>query len=208
MVILQIDRDGISAVPSERDPPIPSDSDGPAWFALQRVPVEARQVDLFGSRRRSRATCGSPWRLTLATFGTLCPLGSLASKYSLSARLRKLRISGGNMLLRPGNVKSRFTVARRGNAGHKGGYAAGKRGNRRDFYDGKGKEQAPVGIYPIAVLGRGRRSNSMFRAPPPPSPSRCSPYFSGSQPSRPGHSRPVLWARNRVWDTLGIPSGN
>jgi hypothetical protein len=34
-------------------------------------------------------------RPTLATFGTLNPLGSPASKYRLSARLRELRITGG-----------------------------------------------------------------------------------------------------------------
>ena len=48
-------------------------------------------------------------RPTLATFGTLNPLGSPASKYRLSARLRKLRITSGNVMLQPANVKCRFT---------------------------------------------------------------------------------------------------
>ena len=48
-------------------------------------------------------------RPTRATFGTLNPLGSPASKYRLSARLRKLRIKGGNVMLQPANVKSCFT---------------------------------------------------------------------------------------------------
>ena len=37
-------------------------------------------------------------RPTLETFGTLNPLGSPASKYRLSARLRKLRITSGNVM--------------------------------------------------------------------------------------------------------------
>ncbi|MGH7099243.1 MAG: hypothetical protein ACREE4_16505 [Stellaceae bacterium] len=48
-------------------------------------------------------------RLTLATFGTLNPLGSPVSKYRLSARLRKLHITGGKMMRQPANVKRRFT---------------------------------------------------------------------------------------------------
>ena len=42
-------------------------------------------------------------------FGTLNPLESPASKYRLSARLRKPRITGGNVRLQPANVKWRFT---------------------------------------------------------------------------------------------------
>src|SRR4051794_19409653 len=49
-------------------------------------------------------------RPTLTTFDTLNPLASPASKYRLSARLRKLRITGGNVMLRPANVKSCLTV--------------------------------------------------------------------------------------------------
>ncbi len=48
-------------------------------------------------------------RLTLATFGTLNPLGSPASKYRLSARSRKLRITSRNVTRQPANVKYRFT---------------------------------------------------------------------------------------------------
>ncbi len=48
-------------------------------------------------------------RPTLATFGTLNPLGSPASKYRLSARLRKLRITSGNLMRQTANVKCRFT---------------------------------------------------------------------------------------------------
>ena len=48
-------------------------------------------------------------RPTLATFGTLNPLGSPTSKYRLSARLRKLRITSGNVMRQTANVKCRFT---------------------------------------------------------------------------------------------------
>jgi hypothetical protein len=48
-------------------------------------------------------------RPPLATFGTLNPLGSPASKYRLSARLRKLRITSGNVMRQTANVKYRFT---------------------------------------------------------------------------------------------------
>jgi hypothetical protein len=51
MVILQIDGDGIGAIPSEGDAPVPGYPDRPAGFALQRVPVEARQVQLLGPGR-------------------------------------------------------------------------------------------------------------------------------------------------------------
>ena len=51
MVVLQIDGDGIRAIPSEGDAPVPGDPDGPAGFALQRVPAEARQIDLLGPDR-------------------------------------------------------------------------------------------------------------------------------------------------------------
>ena len=49
-------------------------------------------------------------RPTLATFGTLNPLGSPASKYRLSVRLRKLRITNGNVMRQTANVKRRFTA--------------------------------------------------------------------------------------------------
>jgi len=48
-------------------------------------------------------------RPTLATFGTLNPLGSPASKYRLSARLRQLLITSGNVMRQTANVKFRFT---------------------------------------------------------------------------------------------------
>ncbi len=48
-------------------------------------------------------------RPTRATFGTLNPLGSPASKYRLSARLRTLRITSGNVMRQPAYVKCRFT---------------------------------------------------------------------------------------------------
>jgi hypothetical protein len=51
-------------------------------------------------------------RPTLATFGTLNPLGSPCSKYCLSARLRKLRITGGNVMRQTLSVKYRFTASR------------------------------------------------------------------------------------------------
>jgi hypothetical protein len=51
MVILQIDGDGIGAIPSKGDPPIPRHPDRPARFALQRMPVETRQVQLLGPGR-------------------------------------------------------------------------------------------------------------------------------------------------------------
>lgn len=48
-------------------------------------------------------------RRTPATFGTLSPLGSPASKYRRSARLRKLRINSGKVMRETANVKCRFT---------------------------------------------------------------------------------------------------
>jgi len=96
MVVLQIDGDGIGAIPAKGDPPVSGNPDRPAPDALQRVPIEARQVDVF---RPGRASSARNMRPTRATFGTLNPLGSPASKYRLSARLRKLRITSGNVML-------------------------------------------------------------------------------------------------------------
>jgi hypothetical protein len=50
-------------------------------------------------------------RPTLATFGTLNPLASPASKYRLSAQLRKLRITSENVMRQTANVKCSFTGA-------------------------------------------------------------------------------------------------
>jgi hypothetical protein len=94
--------DSIGAIPRGADPPIPRNPDRPARYALQRVPVEARQVDLLG---RVAASSARNMRPTRATFRRLNPLGSAASKYRLSARLRKPRITGGNVMLQPANVK-------------------------------------------------------------------------------------------------------
>jgi hypothetical protein len=105
MVILQIDGDGIGAIPSEGDPPISGHPDRPARLILQRVQVEARQAD----SGRVAASSARSMRPTLATFGTLNQLGSPASKYRLSARLRKLRITSGNVMRQTANVKCRFT---------------------------------------------------------------------------------------------------
>jgi hypothetical protein len=70
-------------------------------------------------------------RPTLATLGTLYPLESPASKYRLSARLRKLRITGGNVIRQAANVKSRLTPdCNRRRLGRQNGYR---------FSDGKGK---------------------------------------------------------------------
>jgi hypothetical protein len=107
MVILQIDSDSIGAIPAKGDPPIPRHPDRPAGFALQRVPVEPRQVELL---RRVATSSARSMRPTLATFGTLNPLGSPASKYRLNARLRKLRITSGNVMRQTANVKCRFTL--------------------------------------------------------------------------------------------------
>lgn len=112
MVILQIDGDRIGAIPAKGDPPVPGYPDRPPRFALQRMPVAARQVQLLGGR--VAASSARSMRPTLATFGTLNPLRSPASKYRLSARLRKLRITSGNVKRRPANVKFHFTDDRIG----------------------------------------------------------------------------------------------
>ena len=106
MVILQINCNDIGTVPSEGDAPIGGHSHRPAGFALQRVPIEARQIDLLGAGRGIEHRRIRP---TLATFGTLNPLGSPVSKYRLSARFRKLRITAGKVMRLPTNVKCRFT---------------------------------------------------------------------------------------------------
>jgi hypothetical protein len=108
MVVLQIDGDGIGAVPCEGDPPVTRYPNRPARLAWRRVPREARQVDLFAPVAASSARRMRP---TLGTFGALSPLGSPASKYRLSARLRKLRITGENVMRQKAIVKSCLTAA-------------------------------------------------------------------------------------------------
>ena len=108
MIVLQIDGDRIGAIPSEGYPPVPGDPDRPALDALQRLPVW--KPGRFNCSGRVAASSARSMRPTLATFGTLNPFGSPASKYYLSARLRQLRITGGNVMLQPANVKCRFTA--------------------------------------------------------------------------------------------------
>ena len=122
MVILQIDVNGIGPVSTEGDEPIPGDSDCPSCFALQRMPVEARQVDLL----RSGCSVEHPQH-------TAYPRGIRHAEPDRVAGLEKspepamtetayhLR----KVMLQPTDVKWRFTWAQPGLASAPGDGTAG-----------------------------------------------------------------------------------
>jgi hypothetical protein len=60
MVVLQIDADGIGAIPAKGDPPVAGNPDRSSRDALQRVPVESRQVQLLGPGRGIERTQHAP----------------------------------------------------------------------------------------------------------------------------------------------------
>src|SRR5258708_2751334 len=106
MVILQIDGEGIGAVPGEGDASISRHPDRLTRLALQRVPVETRQVELLGPGRGIERTqyAAHPRNVRHTQ-----PARVADSKYRLSARLRKLRITRGNLMPKAASVKCRLT---------------------------------------------------------------------------------------------------
>jgi hypothetical protein len=77
VIVLQIHLDRVSAIPSERDAPIPADTDRPSTRTTQRVKIVSGKIHVLWTGGGTNARSMRP---ILLIFGTLNPLASPTSK--------------------------------------------------------------------------------------------------------------------------------